>query len=395
MPNNILTPTMVTREALRVLHQKLNFVGNINRSYDDQYAKKGAKIGDTLNARLPNQYVIRRGANLNPQDTQETSVPIQMSNQTGVDLNFTSFDLTLRLDDFSERILEPAMAVLAANIEADAFTMMLDVYNAVNNIGSPAAFLSVLQARKILNDNLTPTDNNRSCILSTQDNVDLVNALKGLFQDSTTIAKQYREGLMGRTSGFDFYENTIVPAQQTGTAAAATGYTVNGANQTGNSLVVQAGATTFAKGDIIQIAGVYRVHPETKAVTSQLQNFVVTAPYAGGAGAVSISPSIVISGGPQNVNGAPASGAAITKIGGPSGVYNPSLAFHKDAFAFVTADLVMPDGVDFCDRRTIDGISMRIVRQYNINNDQFPCRIDVAYGFKTVRPQLACRILSN
>ncbi|MDR3439874.1 P22 phage major capsid protein family protein [Telmatospirillum sp.] len=395
MPNAFLTPTAVTREALRVLHQKLNFIGNVNRGYDDQFAKKGAKIGDTLNVRLPNQYVYRRGPTLNAQDTAETSVPVQISNQGGVDLNFTSADLTLKLDDFSERILEPAMAVVAANMEADAFGMMLDVYNSVNNIGSPAAFLSVLQARKALNDNLTPVDNNRSFILNTQDNVDLVNALKGLFQDSATISKQYREGMMGRTSGFDFYENTILPSQATGTCAAATGYTISGANQLGGTLAVATGANTFAKGDIITLPGVYRVHPETKAVTAVLQPFVVTAPYAGGAGSLSISPAIVTSGGSQNVSASPANGGAITKIGAASGTYNPSLAFHRDAFVFATADLVMPEGVDFASRQVMDGLSIRIVRQYDINNDKFPCRLDVLYGFKTVRPQLACRILSN
>jgi hypothetical protein len=393
MANTILTPTAVTREALRVLHQKCNFIGNVNRTYDDSFAKSGARIGDSLKIRLPNQYTVRTGATLSAQDTTETSTTLQVATQKGVDLNFTSVDLTLSLDDFSKRILDPAMSVLAANIEADAFTMALDVYNNVNNIGSALTFNKVMGSRKVLNDNLAPMDNDRCVILNTQDNVDLVDGLKGLFQDSSAIAKQYREGMMGRTGGFDFYENTLIPTQTTGTALAT--YLVNGATQTGASLVVDTGITTFKRGDIISIAGVNRVHSESKADTGSLQQFVVTADYAGGGGSLAISPAIVTSGGRQNVTGSPADNAIITKLGTASVVYKPSLAFHKDAFAFATADLVMPQGVDFAAREVMDGISMRVVRQYDISNDKFPTRLDILYGFKTIRPELACRILSN
>lgn len=398
MANTILTPQMITREALRILHQKLNFIGNINRQYDDSFANSGAKIGDTLKIRLPNQYTVRTGKTLSTQDTTEQSVSLAVSNQKGVDVNFSSAELTLSLDDFSTRILEPAMAVLAANLEADAFSMALDVYNAVNNIGSAITFKNVMTGRKLLNDNLAPIDNNRTCILNTTDQVDLIDALKGLFQDSSAIAKQYKEGMMGRTGGFDFYENTLIPTQTTGTALSATTYTVNGAVTTNGSstVTVATGATTFKKGDIITFSGCNRVHPETKADTGALQQFVVTADYAGGAGNISISPAVYTSTGLQNVlaTGIP-NGATVTKVGGASAVYKPSLVFHKDAFAFATADLIMPKGVDFAAREVYDGISMRIVRAYDINNDNLPCRIDVLYGFKTLRAQLAARILSN
>ena len=398
MPNSILTPTAVTREALRILHQKLNFVGNIKRDYDDSFAKSGAKIGDSLKIRLPNQYTVRTGATLSAQDTSEISTTLQVATQKGVDLNFTSVDLTMSLDDFSKRILDPAMSVLAANIEADALSMMLDVYQSVNNIGSAITFGKLMSSRKVLNDALAPMDNNRSILLNTQDNVDLVDGLKGLFQDSAAIKEQYREGSMGRTGGYDFYENTLIANQATGTCAAATGYTVNGAVTTNGSTAVTlaAGANTFKKGDVITFVGCNRVHPESKADTGVLQQFVVTADYAGGAGSLSFAPAIYTSGGRQNVVAAGiANGVAVAKIGGASAIYKPSLAFHKDAFAFATADLVMPQGVDFASRQVLDGVSMRIVRQYDINNDKFPCRLDVLYGYKTIRPELACRILSN
>lgn len=397
--NSILTPTQVTRKALQILHQKLNFIGSINRQYDSAFAQSGAKIGNTLNIRLPNEYVVRSGATLTTQDTVEQSTSLVVSSQKGVDTTFTSADLTLSLDDFSSRILEPAMAVLAANLEADALNMALDVYQTVDNIGSPLTLKKVLEGRKKLTDALTPNDKRR-LLLNTQDNVDLVDGLKGLFQDSTEIAKQYREGMVGRTAGFgEIYENTLLANQTTGTAASATGYTVNGAVTLNGSTTVTlaAGATTFKRGDVFTVVGCNRVHPETKADTGVLQQFVVTADYAGGAGVLSFAPAIWTSTGRQNVTaGGMPNGAALVKVGGASAVYKPSLAFHQDAFTFATADLedVSKYGT-WGAREVYDGISMRIARQYNISSDTIPCRIDVLYGYKTIRAQMAARILSN
>jgi hypothetical protein len=306
--------------------------------------------------------------------------------------------LTLSLDDFGKRILEPAMAVLAANVEADAMSMFLDVYNAVDNVGAAVNFNKLMQARKKLIDNLTPPDDNQFICLNTQDNVDLIDALKGLFQDSTQIGKQYKNGIMGRTAGFEFYENTLIPSQTTGTALSATTYTVNGAVTTNGSttVTVAVGATTFKKGDVFTVVGCNRVHPETKTDTGVLQQFVVTADYVGGAGDLSFSPAIYTTGAKQNVVAAGmANGAALTKVGGASTVYKPSVAFHRDAFTFGTADLEMPRGVHFAARENYDGLSLRIVQDYDISNDVFPCRIDILYGYKTIRPEMACRILSN
>ena len=393
MANTLLTPTAVTREALRILHQKLNFVGSIVREYDDSFAKSGAKIGDSLKIRLPNQYVVRTGAALAAQDTAETSVTLQVATQKGVDLNFTSVDLTLSLDDFAKRILEPAMSVLAANIEADAMSMYKDVANSVWNGGSLATLAKVLAGRKLLQDSLAPL-NDRTANLNTQDNVDLVDALKGLFHDSKEVASQYREGYMGRTAGFDFVENTMWPSHTRGAANGS--YTTNTTSISGAAITVATGTGTLNKGDVFTIANVFRVHPETKVSTGILQQFTVTADYAGGAGSVAISPAVVTSGASQNVAIPTTSAtAAITVLGTASTAAGTSLLYQQEAFAFATADLVMPDGVDFAKREVMDGISMRIVRQYTISNDQFPTRLDVLYGYKTLRPQLACRLHNN
>ena len=400
MPNTFLTPNMITREALRVLHQKLNFVGSINRAYDDNFAKDGAKIGDTLRVRLPNQYVVRTGAPLSTQDTLESQVSLQVNNQRGVDLNFQSTELTLSLDDFSDRVLKPAMSVLAASIEADAMSMYQDVYQSVWNGGAAANFGRVLQGRKILQDSLAPL-NDRTALLNTQDNVDMVDALKGLFNDQTSLSKQYREGYMGRTAGFDFSENTLLPRHTRGAATSA--YTTS--TQVGtlpisatpvSTATVATGTGAMAKGDVITIANVFAVHPETKANTGVLQQFVITTAYAGGAGSIAFSPAIVLAGGAQNVVIPTTSAtAAITFAGTLSTAVGTSMVYQKDAFTFATADLVMPKGVDFAAREVMDGISIRIVRQYDINNDRFPCRLDVLYGYKTIRAQLAARLHNN
>lgn len=396
MSNTLLSSTQVTRKALMILHQKLNFIGSINRGYDESFAKDGAKIGDTLKIRVPNQYTVRSGATLSAQDTAETTVNLQVATQKGVDVNFTSNDLTLNLDDFAERILDPAMSALAANIEADAMSMYKDVYQQVNNQGSAISFNKVLTGRKRLVDSLAPLDN-RTANLNTQDNMDLVDALKGLFQDSTNIARQYREGFMGRTAGFDFVENTLWPAHASGSEnGSSPTLAVNGASQTGASVTVSNGSSkTLKKGDIVTFAGCYSVHPESKAVSSQLQQFVVTADVAPNGTSIPVSPSIITSGATQTVSASPTDGGAVTKVGTASQSYGISMAYRKNAFAFATADLIMPKGVDFAAREVLDGISMRIVRQYDITNDKFPCRIDVLYGYKTIRPQLACRLANN
>ena len=394
MANTLLTPTAVTRGALAILHQKANFIGNINRQYDDSFAKSGAKIGDSLKIRLPNQYTVRSGATLSTQDTTETSTTLQVATQVGVDLNFTSADLTLSMEDFSSRILEPAMSALAANIEA---TVYAGCYKAVNNMidgdAAAMAYDYMMQGRQRMNEELAPMDGDRTAIWSPYHARKLNVDLKGLFNDSAQVAKQYREGIVGRTGGFDHYENTHVGKHTTGTAAKTTGYLSNGATQSGAAITVDTGTTSFLVGDVITFAGVNAVHPETKADLGRLAQFVVTANSGISVISLAISPAIVATGATQNVTTTVADNSAIVKVGaGANETLDTSMVFHKNAFTFATADLVMPQGVDFAAREVLDGISMRIVRQYDIANDKFPCRLDVLYGYKAIRPTWATRI---
>lgn len=394
MANTLLTPDMITDEALRILHQKLNFVGNISREYDDSFAKSGAKIGNTLRVRKPLEYAVGTGATMatgTAIDSVEESVTLTVNTQKHVGMRFTSNELTMKLDEFSSRHIEPAMARLAANIESAALADIVpDIPNAVS-AGTKVEMIDILNGRKILQDNLAGA--NRVALMDTQGNVDLVNDLKGLFHDSKEIGKQYREGLMGRTASFDFYENTLMPSHTSGAEGGLANYQTNKATaQTGSSLIVDTGTKTIKAGDVFTIADVYDVHPESKASTGILKQFVVLAD-ATGAGTLTISPSIVASGPRQNVSAAAANNKALTFIGAASTAYKQSLLFDKGFATFATADLALPKGVHMAARRVYDGISMRLVSDYDIVKDRVYTRIDVLHGWKILRPDLACRVL--
>lgn len=399
--NTVLNVDEITKEALRVLHQKLKFVGSINRQYDDSFANEGAKIGSTLRIREPRQFTVRSGATLSLQNTTETNTSLTVNTQKGIDVQFSSTELTMTLDRFSEQVLNPAMSQLAAAIEADVLSGVYnEVYNLVGSAGTaPNALVTYLQAGQKLNEYLAPEDGKRSVLINDAARVASIDALKGLYQDSAAIAKQYREGYMGKTAGFDFMSSTIIPVHTNGTMGGTPLINDPGAAiASGDSTIPVDGwgaSGTVTKGTVFTIAGVYAVHPETKVAYTHLQQFTVTANATASSGAIAalaISPPIITTGARQNCSALPADGAAITVVGSASTTYAQNLAFHKDAFTFATADLVMPRGVDFASRQVFDGISMRIVRDYDINYDTFPCRIDVLYGYKTIRPQLACRI---
>lgn len=400
MANTILSPTIITREALRILHANLNFIGSINRQYDNQFANEGAspsgKIGPTLTIRLPNQFTVRSGATLAVQDVTEATTTLTVSTQKGVDMNFSVVDLTLSIDQFSDRYLKPAMAQLASTIEADALNMANDVYNFIDDDGNVISFLDYMKAGQKLDENLAPDDGDRTALLTLAHNTKLTDALKGLFNPQAQLGQQYRKGKIAKdTAGFnDWYRNSLFTPHTTGTAAKVTAYTVNGPTQTGASITVQTGTTTFLIGDVVTFAGCNACHAETKADLGYLQQFTITANSGASATSLKVSPSIVTTGARQNVVASPTDVGAVVKLGaGASETYQQSLVYHPDAFTFVTADLIDVSKFGaWGSRQTQDGISMRIARQYDIVNDKIPARLDVLYGYKTIRPQLACRI---
>ncbi len=396
MANTLLSPTVITREAQRILHQKCNFIGSIDRQYDDRFARTGAKIGNSLAIREPNQFTVRTGKAIDVQDVTETSQTLTVATQKGVDINFSSADLTMTIDDFSKRYLDPAMSVLAANMEADTMTMYKDIYNSMWSSGNAITYNDVLSGRVLLQRSLAP-GNDRTANMNPQDMADLVKDTKTLFNAQSEIAGQYVDGYMGKAAGFKFMENTIWPGHTTGSEDGA--YVVNtstGITSGSATIAVTAGTGTLALGDVITIAGVNSVHPETKATTGVAQQFVITTAYAGGAGNITVSPTPVTSGAKQNVTIVSAGASKAVVVGGTaSDALGTSLLYHKEAFTFVSADLELPGGVDFARRETVDNISMRLIRAYDINNDNMPCRIDVLYGYKTTRPGSACRLHYN
>lgn len=402
MANTLLTPTIITREALRILHQEMHFISSINRQYDDRFANSGAspsgKIGPNLAIRMPNRFTVRSGAILDVQDVSEESQTLTVSTQKGVDFKFPSVDLTLTIDAYGERYLRPAMSVLASIIEDDAISMYKDVHNIVDGDAAAFDFVHLTTAQEVLNDELSPRNMRYALLKNKHVNKFLV-ATKGLFNPQSEIGGQYRRGVLGNIADFDVMASSHLTNHTTGSAAKTTAYLTDIAggedNGSAGSLHIDTGTTTFLKGDIVTVADVNRVHPETKANTGVLQKFVVTADFAGGGeGDLKISPSIIATGPKQNVNAAAVDGKAIVKVGaGADELLDMSIAYHRDAFTFVSADLedVSKYGA-WGARQVMDGISMRIARQYDIVNDQVPCRIDVLYGFKTIRPELACRI---
>lgn len=389
MANTILTPTAVTREILRVAHEKSAFISTTNMSYDDSYAKTGAKIGEALKIRQPNKYTVRTGKTLNAQDTSESSVTLTLATQKGVDMNFSTAELTLDLDDFSKRIISPATSVLVSNIEYDYLAAVTPlVYNGVGTAGTtPNSMLTFGQARAKLNQNLAPKDDQRSVQINSDAMAVMVNAYSGLFQDQMEIKKQYRDGFISRNSGLDWYENERVWTLTTG--GDHTTITVNDASiANGDTAITIAGADLKA-GTIFTFAGVNAVHPETGQDLGFLAQFTVTADCTT---ALTFTPAIYSSGAKKNVTALPANSAAIVPVGSASTAYEQHLVYHKDAFAFVTADLEMPEGVHFASRQNMDGLSIRIVRQYDINNDNIPARLDILHGYQAIRPEWACRI---
>jgi hypothetical protein len=400
MANTLLTISKITRESLRVLENTLTFAKGVNREYDEQYANSGAKIGDTLNIRKPARYIGRSGTTLSVEDHTETSVPLQLNTQFGVDVNFTSKDLALSLDDFSDRFLKPAMATVANKIDRDGLALYKDIFNAVGTPATvPNAIRPFLDAGAKMDYEGTPRDGLRSIVLDPACQASVVDSLKGLFQSGDQIMKQYEQGTMGQAAGFKWSMDQNVNVHQVGPLGGTP--VVAGAGQTGSTLATSgwtaAAAARLKKGDVFTIAGVNAVNPQTRQSTGQLRQFVVTADVssdASGLASIPIYPAIVTSGAFQTVDAGPANSAALTVLGAASAVSPAHLAYHRDAFALACADLQLPNGVDMASRVSDKklGLSVRMVRQYDIVNDKFPCRLDILYGWKTIYPELACRI---
>ena len=399
MANSLLTIDMITRKALEILENNLVLTRTVNRQYDDSFAVEGAKIGSTLRIRLPDRALVTDGAALQVQDDNEQFTTLTVSSQKHIGVNFTSAELTMQLDDFAERVLKPRISQLASSIDADVANAYRSMFQSVGTPGTvPSTSLVLLQAQQKLNESAAVMSP-RYATVNPAANAGLVEGMKGLFNPVSTISRQFKNGLMGEgILGLEELNmSQSIKQHLTGTRTGAHTVTTTVSTQGQSTLnITGTGSQTLAAGDVFTVAGVFAVNPQTRESTGSLQQFVVTEAIAASGGAytaVKIAPAIFTSSNAlATVDTFPQAGAVVTFVGAASTQYPQNLVYHKDAIAFATADLLLPQGVDMASRQVHNGISLRVVRQYDINNDRLPCRIDVLYGYNTIRPPMAVRM---
>ena len=399
MANSLLTIDMITRKALEILENNLVLTRNVNRQYDDSFAVEGAKIGSTLRIRLPDRALVTDGAALQVQDDNEQFTTLSVAQQKHIGVNFTTAELTMQLDDFAERVLKPRVSQLAASIDADVANAYQPIFQSVGTPGTtPATSLVLLQAQQKLNESAAVMSP-RYATVNPAANAALVEGMKGLFNPTSTISRQFKNGMMGEgILGFEEVNmSQSIKVHTTGTRTGAHTVTTTVSTQGQATInITGTGTQTLRRGDVFTIAGVFAVNPQTRESTGSLQQFTVLADATASGGAytgVQISPAIfTASNALATVDSFPQASAVVTFLGAASTQFPQNLVYHKDAITFATADLLLPQGVDMVSRQVHNGISMRIVRQYDINNDRMPCRIDVLYGYGVIRPQMACRL---
>ena len=396
MSNSILTIDMITRKALEILENSLVLTRTVNRQYDDSFAVEGAKIGSILRIRLPDRALVTDGAALQVQDDNEQYTTLTVSSQKHIGVNFTTAELTMQLDDFAERVLKPRISQLASSIDADVANSFKYIGNSVGTPGTtPATSLVLLQAQQKLNENAAVMQP-RYATVNPAANAALIEGMKGLFNPVSAISKQFKNGMFGEgILGYDEL-NMSQSIKQFTTGSRAGTVTVNATvTAEGSTTVVLTGltTTTIKAGDVFTIANVFAVNPQTRESTGSLFQFVALADVtASTTASVTVPAMYSASQALATVDALPVSGAAVTFLGAASTQYPQNLIYHRDAISFATADLLLPQGVDMASRQVHNGISLRVVRQYDINNDRLPCRIDVLYGYSVIRPQMAVRL---
>lgn len=397
MGNSILTLDVITREAVELFKNTNNFLMAIPTQYDDTFGVEGAKQGDSLRIRLPNDYIVTDGPGLSVQDTAEQKVVLTVAYQRHIDVGFSTKERTLSLDDYEERILMPQLNNLAGNVAAQIMGgVEPGACNLVSNTDGTGAIITpnadtFLSANANLDDNSAP-DMRRYMTVDPTTGARTAGSLTGLLNPATEISEQYRRGQMKNGLGFDWLKDQTVIKHTTGSFTAGT---VNGANQSGLTLTVNAITGTLNQGDIITIAGVNGVNRVTKQDQGTLRQFVVTASVLSGATSIPIYPAIVP---PNSVDGSnvqyqtvassPANLAAISLTTPANGVYRKNFGFAPEAITMATADLVAPtQGVVEVARHMYDGISMRMLTSYIPGTDQLVTRLDVLFGYLFIRPE--------
>ena len=401
MSQSFLTPTIITRNALKSFVNSMVFAKGANRQYDKQFASTGAspsgKIGPTLTIRKPNKFTVNTGAALNVGDVTEASTTFTVSTRKHVDFSFPTQDLTLTIDDWMERYGNRAVERLANEVDYDGLTEYKNIANATGTAGSAPGAINVwLGASQVIKEFAVPVDGKKYAVINPAAEASTVSNLAALFHSGSALSRQYESGEMGTALGMTFKMSQNVNAHTCGTRVASATWTVSGTQtEAATTLVCSAGSgQTVTVGDTFTIAGIYSVNPLSHQNNGSLQRFVCTsAVTASGTDAtLYIWPSLTTTGINQTISSLPVTTGAITFLGTASTSYPQNMLYHQDAFSLVTCDLEMPRGVDFSARENYEGISLRVVRQYSIDSDQMPCRIDLLYGWKTLYPEWAIRV---
>lgn len=405
MANTFLTDDVITLEALSILENSLAAAKHTTRKYEAIFGTHGgSNRSDTIRVRKPNQYTVRTGRTFSAQDIEDQYTTMAVDTQIGVDTQIFSDEFKQDLSSFSEQILRPQISILANKVDLAVTAAAKQTHLSVGTPGTvPSALSTYLAAGVKLDQNACPRDGQRGIIYGPQMQADIVDALKGLFQNSGKVAGQYDSGEMTRAAGFNWEMTQNLSTHTVGPLGGTP--LVNGATLTGATTLVTDGWTAAAAArvkanDVFTIANVYGVNPVSKESTGALQQFRVTADGSSdGTGnlTLSIEPAIISTGAKQNVSALPADNAALTFVGAASTVAAQGYAAHKSAIALAFAPLPKPDGVDMSSTKTDPklGISLRFVRWYDGDTDAFKCRFDVKYGVKVLRPEWVCRIQSG
>lgn len=398
MANKVLTHQMIAREAAKMLEEEAPFIANINKGRQEEFGKdtQGYTKGNTVRIKIPTSGKVFDGAVFaegnGASDVIEESVNLSLDTQKHVGLQFGAKEKLLDITDFKERILRPQMQTLSSVVEADLIAR--GVHGTPNQVamalsgGKPSDALAL--GRGKLNQFLAPAGD-RSILLTSDANIALSGEVSRMSNPTQTSSKAYLQGYVATAYGADLYEHQSLSVFNNGSAR---GLTVAGANQTGKTLLVNAStAGTLTEGTVFNIAGVNAVHPLTGQDYGILQDFVVTATATvGNATAVSIYPALNAVAPNKTTSALAANGAAIT-VKSVNGFQN--LEFHKDAFTAAFAPLPVLASCEGYTARLPSGISVRVMTFGDGNNDIERTRIDVLYGFQTVRPLHACRIIQS
>lgn len=411
--NRVITSSMITDTTLAELHNLMGLSATINRQYEKDFGKEGAKAGNTINIRRPVQFQIRTGNVASIQQVNETTIPLVIGEPFGVDFEFDDTELALSIDQFSERYLKKAAKKIASYLDMNVSALINSVGNSVGTAGAfPTTQAGVAtlftDAGALLDDNAADSDD-RYVLLNPRSNSKSVAAFTTMFNPNDSISKQYRSGQMGNALGFDFMKSQNIVTHTNGVwggtplingagqGTANTGATDNPWSST-TTLVTDgwtANTGAVAVGDRLTIAGVNGVNLENKQDLGYLRQFVVTAvATADGSGnmSITVSPGLVSGGAYQNVTALPANNAVITMLGTASASNAQNIAYHKDAFTLAIVDLPVIRGVDMSSVSQSDGISIRFVRDYDVLNNRRICRFDLLAGFVAQRPEWAVAV---